>query len=498
MIKVTSVETMRKSDAHTIKTKTPSKELMERAGKAVFGAMPIRLPCAIVCGTGNNAGDGFVIAYLMHREGLDCTVFLIEERFSEDGAYFFNKCKKLGVNVKAGIDALVLDGFSSVIDCIFGTGFKGEVREPYRTAIERINQSGAYVISVDINSGLDGDSGLCDICVHSDLTVSVGDFKSGLFLNSAKDVMKDKLNCDIGIELVDKPLYLIEAKDIIGLFLDRPQNSNKGDYGYVALIGGSREYSGAAKLANLSLSALRSGAGVAKLAVPDSITDGVLPYLLESTLYPLTCDGHEYHFSGENIQSLIKGTAAVAVGMGMGRSEEVKKLIEYLLISYRGRLIIDADGLNALSELDRTLLKNAACKVVLTPHPKEFERLCGRSVGEILNNPIKAAKEYAKENGVIILLKGACTVVTDGDTVYLSDRGCAGMATAGSGDVLSGVLTGICGYVRDGDLLLGVSAGAYIAGLAGEIACRHIPEACMVAGDTVKAIPEAVKKIISS
>ena len=130
--------------------------------------------------------------------------------------------------------------------------------------------------------------------------------------------------------------------------------------------------------------------------------------------------------------------------------------------------------------------------------PKEFERLCGRSVGEILNNPIKAAKEYAKENGVIILLKGACTVVTDGDTVYLSDRGCAGMATAGSGDVLSGVLTGICGYVRDGDLLLGVSAGAYIAGLAGEIACRHIPEACMVAGDTVKAIPEAVKKIISS
>lgn len=497
MIKVTSVENMRRSDAHTIKTKTPSKKLMERAGTAVFEAMPIRLPCAIVCGTGNNAGDGFVIASLMHREGLDCTVFLIEERFSEDGAYFFNKCKKHGVNIKTGIDAVQLEGFSMVIDCIFGTGFSGEVREPYRTAIERINKSGAYVVSVDINSGLNGDSGLCDICVHSDLTISVGDFKSGLFLNRAKDVMKHKLNLDIGIELIDKPWHLIEASDIAKLFSNRPQNSNKGDYGYVALIGGSREYSGAAKLANLSLSALRSGAGVAKLAVPDSIADGVIPYLLESTLFPLTCDGGSYRFSKDNVQSLIKGTAAVAVGMGMGRSEEVKKLIEYLLTSYRGRLIIDADGLNALSELDVKLLKNAACRVVLTPHPKEFERLCGRSVKDILNDPISNAKEYAKENGVILLLKGTATVITDGDTVYLSDRGCAGMATAGSGDVLSGVLAGICGYAIEKDLLLAVAAGAYVNGLAGEIACRDIPEVSMIAGDTVKAIPRAIKEILT-
>lgn len=497
MIKVTSALNMRNSDAHTIKTKTSSRELMARAGKAVFDSVRWKPPVAIVCGAGNNAGDGFVIASLLKKAGIECKLFLLSDKFSEDGRHFYENCLKDGVKAVHGIDSLYFDGYSTVVDCIFGTGFSGEVREPYRTAILRINQSGAYVVSVDINSGLNADSGLGDICVRSDFTVSLGDFKSGLFLNSAKDVVGSAVNCDIGIDLLEEPAYLIERSDIRHLFENRPHNSNKGDYGYVAVIGGSREYSGAAKLANLSMSALRSGAGVAKLAVPDSVADGVMPYLLESTLLPLDSQNGKYVFRKETADRLIANTAAISVGMGMGRSDEVKKLISYLLASYRGRLIIDADGLNALSELDPFALKNAVGQVILTPHPKEFERLSGIAVRDILSDPITTAREYAATHGVILLLKGPGTVITDGSTVYITDRGCSGMATAGSGDVLSGILTGICGYAPKSDLLLAVASGAYTAGLSGEIACKEIPEVSMVAGDTVRAIPTAIKEILA-
>ena len=496
MVKVTSALNMRRSDAHTVKTKISSRELMARAGKAVFDSVAWIPPVAIVCGVGNNAGDGFVIAGLMHEAGIECTLFLLADKFSEDGKYFYEKCIESGVKAVYGADSLCLDGYQTVADCIFGTGFSGEVKEPYSTAISRINQSRAYVVSVDINSGLNADSGLGEVCVHSDLTVSLGDFKSGLFLNSAKDVIKKKINCDIGIELLEEPAYLVEADNIKHLFENRPNNSNKGTYGYVAVVGGSIEYSGAVKLANLSMSALRAGAGVAKLAVPDCISHGVLPYLLESTLFPLDSKNGKYVFDAETTRRMTAGTAAAAVGMGMGRSDEVKKLIEYLIINYSGRLIVDADGLNALSELDRSVLRSAAGRVILTPHPKEFERLSGLSVREILNDPITAAKEYAASNGVILLLKGPATVITDGNTVYMTDRGCAGMATAGSGDVLSGIIAGICGYAKTEDLLLSVAAGAYVNGLAGEIACRDIPEVSMTAKDTVTAIPSALREIL--
>ena len=501
MIKVISVDNMRKSDAHTIESAVPSQELMARAGKAIFDAAEWKPPVAIVCGAGNNAGDGFVVAGLLHDAGIDCTIFLLSDKFSEDGRYYFELCEKAGIDIRRGIDELKPEGFGSVLDCIFGTGFRGEVSEPYRTAIERINASGAYVVSADINSGLGGDSGLASegntLCVRSDLTVSIGCYKSGLVLGSAKDVIKNKVNCDIGIEPLDPPAGLIEAADIKRLF-ERPlNNTNKGDYGYVALIGGSLEYSGAAKLANLSLSALRAGAGVAKLAVPRRISNAVLPYLLESTLYELDDVDGSYSFSHTNIERLLNRTRAAAVGMGMGRSEEIKRLLEYLLCEYSGRVIIDADGLNMLSEMDRKYFKNASCRMILTPHPKEFERLSGIKIEEFSKDPIRAAKEYAASIGAILLLKGTTTIITDGTTVYLVDRGSNGMATAGSGDVLSGILAGICGYVSDEDLLLGVAAGAYLNGLAGELAARDIPPVSMISGDTVKHIPEAVRTILA-
>ena len=498
MIDVTSVKTMRESDAAAIAAGTPAAVLMARAGKAIFEAVNWKPPVAIVCGVGNNAGDGFAVATLMARGGIDCTIFMLSDRVSEVSRPFLEEAVSLSVEIRRGMTANALDGFATVLDCIFGTGFHGDLAEPYLSAIEAINKSSAYVVSADINSGLDGDSGLCDVCVRSDLTVSVGTFKSGLFLGGGKDVMADRLNCDIGIGLTDAPARLIEASDIDHIFKKRPHFSNKGDYGYVALIGGSVEYSGAAKLANLSLAALRSGAGVSKLAVPDCIADAVLPYLLESTLFPLESAGGRYVYNADTLGRIISGTSCVAVGMGIGRSADVKLLISHLLSSYSGNLVIDADGLNALSELGGDILKSSSANVILTPHPKEFERLSGVKVSEILSDPISHAVRYAKAHGVILLLKGSSTVVTDGSVVYIIDRGTPGMATAGSGDVLSGILAGIGGYSDSASLPLAVAAAAFIAGFAAELAVREIPPASMVARDTVAALPLAIRSVIDA
>ncbi len=497
MIKVASIDNIRKSDAYTAEHFTTMRGLMERAGKAIFETVEWRPPVAVVCGIGNNAGDGFIVAELLHKANIPSEIFMLSDRFTPDGQYFYEQCEKLGITIHRGLENFNLDGFGTVLDCIFGTGFKGDVEDPFLTAIERINQSNAYIVSTDINSGLGGDSGLGKNCVHSDLTVSLGYFKSGHFLNSAKDIIKDKVNCDIGVQLVDEPSYLIEKSDIRRLFEHRPHNSNKGDFGSVALIGGSVQYSGAAKLANIALAALRSGAGISKLAVPESIIDAVLPYVLESTLFPLDEVDGKYSFSYSTADNLMHRVSAAAIGMGMGRSSEIKRLLEYLLCEYSGNLVVDADGLNALSKFDKNRFKNSSCNLILTPHPKEFERLCGEKFEDFKGDLIASAKKYAASTGSILLLKGATSIITDGKTVYLVDRGCAGMSTAGSGDVLSGILAGICGWVSDDDLLLAVAAGAYIAGLAGEIAAREIPEVSMIASDTVGAIPKAVAEVLA-
>lgn len=501
MKEVVSVDVMRDSDRICIESGTPAVLLMERAAEGICNAAEWKMPVAIVCGPGNNGGDGFAAAVRLTGKSIKCKLFVLSDRMSEAGKYWFDQCQKLNIETSYGIDQLNLDGFGSVLDCIFGTGLSKSPEGDFKKAIEIINSSGAYVVSADINSGINGDSGLPPedggVAVRSHLTVSVGTFKSGHFLNSAKDYMSRVENCDISIPIVGDRAYLIEKEDIARLFSPRRRNCNKGDFGSVAIIGGSLEYSGAAKLANMSLSALRAGAGIARLAVPDSIAPAVMPYILESTLFPLDSDGGRYRFSRQTADRLFDRMKAAAVGMGIGRSSEVAKLIEYALENYHGRLILDADGLNTLAEIGVDRLKNASCRVILTPHPGEFSRLTGVGFDKSRHDLITAAKDYAGENKVILLLKGASTIITDGKTVYITDRGCAGMATGGSGDLLSGIIAGICGYVSDDDLLLGVAAGAYLNGLAGERAQRKIPAASMIASDTAGCIPEAMREIIS-
>lgn len=492
MIPILSVEAMRKSDARTIAGGVPGRELMFRAGKAIFEQAEWKPPVAVVCGSGNNAGDGYVIAGLLQAAGIPCEVILLFDRYSEDGAYYLTECREAGVPIRMWESGMTLSGFGTVVDCIFGTGFHGTVEGAAAEAIDRINESGAQVVSVDINSGLNGDSGLAEKCVRSDLTVSVGSFQPGHFLNMAKDVMKAKANCDIGIRPVDEHMGLTEEKDLYPLFRPRANNAHKGTYGYTALIGGSKRYSGAIRLAAMANAAMRSGAGVVKLAVPDVLWPVVAPAVLESTVFPLADNGNELVFDEKQFAELTGNVRTAAFGMGIGTGEGAGQALAWLLENYKGTLIVDADGLTLLSHMDTEKIRSAACRLVLTPHIKEFSRLTGLEIPEILDSPAGYAEAYAKETGAVVLLKGPATVVTDGTRTRIVDAGCPGMATAGSGDVLSGILAATAAVAEP---LEAAAAAAYINGRAGELAQSRFGSVSMTAGDTAGCVGEVVRRL---
>ena len=286
---------------------------------------------------------------------------------------------------------------------------------------------------------------------------------------------------------------MLQSKDIQDIFPIRKSNTNKGDYGYVAIMGGCINYSGAVKLANMSLSALRSGCGVSKLIVSKSLSNIVAPYLLEQTLFLIDDMDSNMVFNQSQIDSALNKVKALAIGMGWGNGQDNKKILEYILDNYEMPVVIDADGLNILSKMDKNILNTTRCKVILTPHLKEFERLSGFSINEIEKDKNNITKNFAKKYNVILLLKDPITLITDGTQIIEVNRGCPGMATAGSGDVLSGILVGLLGY--NAPSVLAIAAGAYIAGLAGELAQKEINDISMIASDTVKHIPEAINKI---
>jgi len=488
---ITSVATMRASDAETIRAGISGRELMWRAEKAIFDSYPWRGKTAIVCGSGNNAGDGFALALLLKEAHVPCTVFRLFDAFSSDGAYYDEKCKENGIEAVDFTKGERFEGYTEIVDCIFGTGFRGEADGIAADAIKAINQSGKTVISVDINSGLNGDNGLASLCVRSDLTVSIGFYQYGHFLNQAKDLMKRRVNVDIGIGLHGECCYLCEGTDFANVLKPRLQASHKGTYGYVSILGGCEAYSGAVKLANLSCAALRAGCGVAQLIVPQRIAASVAPYLLESTLATIP---DEDAFDPAVLDRVLSNQKALAIGMGWGRARKNAEILTHVLQNYAIPLIIDADGLNTLAEeMDLSVLKKTRCRVILTPHLKEMERLSKRPMREIAENPVACAQAFAKEYGVILLLKGPTTVVSDGTLTYFVDRGCAGMATAGSGDVLSGILVGLLGFADC--TALTAACGAYIAGSAGELAEKSLNPISMLASDTVAHIGEAVSKI---
>ena len=277
----------------------------------------------------------------------------------------------------------------------------------------------------------------------------------------------------------------IKISDIKDLFKERDSFANKGDFGKCSILGGSINYTGSVKLAILACAAMRSGAGVCRVIIDNDLTSAIIPFILEETLWPLNDD----------LDKAILDLDSLAIGMGWGISDKNKEILEYILKNYKGILIIDADGLNILAKnLDLLNVTNA--QVVLTPHPKEFSRLINKEVDEVLNNPIKLAMDFAKKYHVIILLKGAKTIVVDGNNYYEINIAVPGLATAGSGDVLSGILAGFMAYNKYN--IKSVAAAAYLNALAGKIAEDKYTDIAMVAHDTIECIPDAIKKIRSN
>ena len=274
----------------------------------------------------------------------------------------------------------------------------------------------------------------------------------------------------------------IEINDIKDLFKERKDNANKGNFGTCGILGGSINYTGSVKLATLACSAMRSGAGICRIIIDEYLTNAITPYILEETLWPLDND----------LDKAIRNLDSLAIGMGWGISDKNTKMLKYILKNYKGILIIDADGLNILAK-NLDLLSVTKAQVILTPHPKEFSRIINKDIKEILDDPIKYTMDFAKKYHVIVLLKGARTIVADGDNYYEVNMAVPGLATAGAGDVLSGILAGFMAYNKYN--IKSVAAAALLNALAGKIAEDKYTDIAMVAHDTIECIPDAIKKL---
>ena len=296
---------------------------------------------------------------------------------------------------------------------------------------------------------------------------------------------------------------LLKIEEVRELIPDRVKESHKGTYGKVALLGGAVEYSGAIRLSALAYSALKSGAGLSTVAVPRFLVPIVSQNILEVMIYPIESTDKEIIFNKENIDGLINKFDVLTIGMGLGRSEEASKIVKYIIENFTGKLVLDADALYIVSK-NIDILNKSKAKIILTPHMMEFKRLYDAYVGknselsfeEFEKNSVEFAKTFVKEYNVTLLLKGPTTYVMSRDIkISAIDRGTPGMATAGSGDVLSGILTGFLGYIDDEFDAARVSA--FVNGLAGELAAKVEGEISMTSGDTIKQIANAIKTILA-
>ncbi len=485
-------EEMKKADEYTVNAlKIPSLILMERAGRALAREAAMLAPTGKIlclCGGGNNGGDGFVCARILKEEGRAVDVVCIAKKTSDDCAVNMKRWQDLGGTIG---NALLDEGYACAVDCLFGTGFHGSLQGEEGEAVlalNRLKEKGMKVLSADIPSGVDGKNGSVQgVAVCADVTLCIGEIKTGVLLGDGLDYAGEIKRADIGIQLPEKRYArLLDGERIASLLPKRRRNSHKGTYGRAAIVGGSMEYTGAAYLSYASASAcLRAGAGYTALFVPKEI----LPYyILKSPeiLIKEACEGNRYAFNEEIMRELLAYNA-VAYGMGMGISEEVAKGARWLLEKYGGRLVLDADGLNSLAvyykgELS-ALFAHKKCDVILTPHAKEFSRLSGWNVQEILLDSIRLSRSFAKSNGVSLLLKNAVSILTDGEELYLNTTGNSALAKGGSGDVLAGLAAGLCASGLSA--LEGGCCAAYLLGKAAEIGSEKDGEYSLTATDVI-------------
>ena len=488
---VTAAE-MRAMDRETIDgLGIPAALLMEHAGRAVAAAVQARArPHAhvvVVCGSGNNGGDGFACARWLRERGFDARVVLAKGRPKPGGeaALHLGIYERMGGPVGETLD---LGGADVIVDALLGTGLASPVGGALADAIAAVNRAGALRLAVDLPSGLDADTGaVLGVAVAADVTVTLACAKVGLVSHPGCERAGELVVADIGIPArlaAGARALLFEEADAAALVPHRTLGGHKGTFGHVVVAAGSAGKVGAALLATSG--ALRAGAGLVTLATPPAAAAAVLgriPEAMHAVFDPEAAD------ADAALAQLLDGKRALAWGPGMPTSDAAGRTLRRLAVSVELPLVLDADGLNHLGR-EVASLKAARGPRILTPHPGEAARLLGKDTAAVQADRVAAARTLAATSGAVVVLKGARTVVAAPDGVAtINPTGNPGMGTGGTGDVLSGVLGAL--LAQGLAPLDAARLGVYLHGLAGDRAARSHGPIGLVAGDVAAELPAA-------
>jgi NAD(P)H-hydrate epimerase len=456
----------------------------------------------LICGPGNNGGDGYVVARYLHERGLKTTVMILSALKKIKGDAFTNleviKQMDLEILEIPGKDAWIkcrpfIESCDYIVDGLLGTGLNSPVRGFYAQVIEEINASACPVTSIDIPSGLNADTGqIMGKAIHADLTVTFGFPKIGQLIFPGAELVGRLTNIDIGIpeaiaERVPGNYHLIEPGHFSPLIPFERQDIHKGDRGHLLILSGSTGKTGAASLTTLG--ALRVGAGLVTLGIPSSLNAILENKLTEPMTSPLpeTADGTLSLKAEKDIIRLMKGKTALVLGPGLSTHEETTQLVRRIISRCPLPMVIDADGLNALSE-DLGVLSKCKHKAILTPHPGEMARLTGTETADVQADRLGTATSFVKKHGCFLVLKGARTIITEPDgQLYVNPTGNPALSGGGSGDVLTGMIGGL--MARGWPMAESAIGGAYIHGMAADILSEDMGPG-ILAGELLDVIPD--------
>jgi len=504
-VKVSTVEEMRELDRRAIHDhRIPDHILMENAGEAVYFLITREVGVegnrfVVLCGVGNNGGDGLVVARKLHSSGGRVRVFVLGEveRYGASSSLHLEMLKGCGVEVeqKPSIESLssALAEADVVVDGLFGTGIDREVGGGYREAIEAVNRCEAVVVAIDIPSGVDGDTGrVRGVAVEADFTVTFGLPKRGNLLYPGAEMG----GC-LAVTYISFPQQLSQAPHIsVALEMPlpippRPADGHKGTFGDVLTIAGAASYFGAPVFAALSV--LKAGAGYSRLAAPASVVPSLAALAPEVVFVSQTetPSGSLALAAEDSLLALSEKVAVVILGPGLSLDGQTRELVRRLVERIPRPLVVDGDGLTAVAE-DPDVIRKRKHPTVLTPHVGEMARLTGMAKAEVAADPIGLLRACVTDLEAIVVLKGARSLVglPDG-RVFVNPSGNSGLATAGSGDVLTGTIAAAYGLGLE--LEPAVRAGVFLHGLAGDLAAEDVGEDGMTARDVLESLPQAVR-----
>jgi len=509
-MRLLSSEEMRSLDREAIDGwGLPGAVLMENAGRGVADLIEESFdalcpgPVLIVAGKGNNGGDGFVVARHLQNRGWEVSLLLLAdpEVVSGDARLYLDLARRGGVDLHTVIDddglLAVLDILPApalIVDAVLGTGFTGSVTGLYAEAIDWVNALGAPIIAVDMPSGTDASNGGVEgVAVQAELTVTFESAKLGQVLAPAADHVGNLAVVDIGIPLALSRQHpgrhhYIDAQAAAALLPERPLAGHKGSFGHLLVVAGSTGKTGAACLS--AEAGLRGGAGLVTLACPASLNPIFEAKLTEVMTAPLSDDHGQWSAMAlADLLQLAEGKQAICLGPGLGQSEPVAVLVADLLAACELPVVIDADGLNVLAGHDHPY-RQRPVPAVLTPHPGEMARLLGCTVAEVEADRLGTARCFAIEHGVVLLLKGAQTVIAAPDgTLYLNASGNPLLASGGTGDVLAGLIASL--LAQGLDPVDAAVLGAFWHGHAADRLQEQLGDAGLLAGDLLAELPAA-------